>query len=404
MIKFRWNLAGWLAVVWPVMSVAATYRLTLPAAPEIRAGEVIRFGLPTGAPRPFVLRDESNRLVATQIGDGSAVQFVVGWQQANQTLHYRLAAGSAAPASSGVEVTNEKSRLQLNIAGIPALVYQMDPDALPRPDIDPKYKRAGYLHPVFTPSGQDVSGDYPSNHPHHHGIWSAWTKTEFQGRLTNFWDMQTQKGTEQFVSLSKTWSGPVAGGFIGHHQMIDLTAPHPTAALDETWVVTAYRLPGAVSPVHLFDLAISQTCATADPVQLKTFLYGGLGIRGRDEWNDLPSFRLLTSTGVTDRAQANGVRARWCYLGGTMPGGAQIGTAVLCAPDNFRAPQPIRVHPAMPYFCYAPSSLGDWSIAPDHPYAARFRFVVMDGVPDPAALEAYWNGFAHPALARLEAQ
>jgi hypothetical protein len=32
---------------------------------------------------------------------------------------------------------------------------------------------------------------------------------------------------------------------------------------------------------------------------------------------------------------------------------------------------------------------------------ARYRFVVADGAPDAALLEAYWQGYAHPGEARL---
>ena len=55
------------------------------------------------------------------------------------------------------------------------------------------------------------------------------------------------------------------------------------------------------------------------------------------------------------------------------------GIAILCHPENFRAPQPMRLHPKEPFVCYAPSQLGDWAIEPGRPYVSRYRFVVKDG-------------------------
>jgi hypothetical protein len=99
--------------------------------------------------------------------------------------------------------------------------------------------------------------------------------------------------------------------------------------------------------------------------------------------------------------KAHATRARWCHIGGEVDG-KLAGTAILGHPDNFRAPQPMRIHPNEPFFCFAPSQLGEWQIEPGQPYVARYRFVVMDGEPDPALLDAYWAGYANPTQARIE--
>jgi hypothetical protein len=277
--------------------------------------------------------------------------------------------------------------------------YQMDRESLPRPDIKPEFKRAGYIHPVYTPSGKIVTDDYPSNHVHHHGIWSPWTKTKFQGRTPDFWNMGTKTAKEDFVALDRTWSGPVHGGFESRLQMVDLSAPSPVTALNETWRVTAY----AVAPtVRVFDLEITQTCATNDPVELPKYHYGGFGFRGADAWNGPGEAALfLTSEGETSRLKGNDTRGRWCYLGGKLDGSIS-GTAILGHPSNFRAPQPMRLHPNMPYMSFVPQQLGDFAIEPGKPYVAKFRFVVTDGAPDRAKIDAFWNGYAQPAAVKVE--
>ena len=70
-------------------------------------------------------------------------------------------------------------------------------------------------------------------------------------------------------------------------------------------------------------------------------------------------------------------------------------------PSNFRAPQPMRLHPTEPFFCYAPQQGGDMEIKPGDTYISRYRFVVHDGPPDRADLERLWNDYAHPPVVRV---
>ena len=79
-----------------------------------------------------------------------------------------------------------------------------------------------------------------------------------------------------------------------------------------------------------------------------------------------------------------------------MVDGQLAGIAILGHPDNFRAPQPMRIHPDEPFFCFAPSQLGQWEIKPGTPYVSRYRFIVADGPPDEAEINRLWNDYAHP--------
>ena len=58
-----------------------------------------------------------------------------------------------------------------------------------------------------------VTDDYPPDHFHHHGIWFAWTKTEFEGRHPDFWNVADGTGRVEFVAVDQTWSGSVHAGF-----------------------------------------------------------------------------------------------------------------------------------------------------------------------------------------------
>lgn len=383
---------------------AKNYRVTAAPAEVDRAGMVVVFGLPADAPRRPVLQAGDTRLLV-QV-EGNAATFVVPFQKAGEALTWMLRETDRALVSDrGVETQKQDGRLRVLVGGAPAFEFRMDRDAVPRPDIKPEFKRAGYIHPVFSPAGKIVTDDYPSNHVHHHGIWTPWTKTKFQGRSPDFWNMGAKTGAEEFVALQRTGSGPVMGGFVAQLKMIDLSAPTPVTALNETWTVTAYDVtttPGP--PVRMFDLAVKQECATGDPLVLPKYHYGGFGFRGATEWNGPGEAALfLTAEGVTDRIAGNDTRGRWCYLGGKLDGGI-AGTAILGHPENFRAPQTMRLHPNMPYMSFVPQQLGDFAIEPGRPYTARFRFIVADGAPDRARIDAYWHGYAQPAVVRLESE
>jgi hypothetical protein len=84
--------------------------------------------------------------------------------------------------------------------------------------------------------------------------------------------------------------------------------------------------------------------------------------------------------------------------------GSEAGIAILCHPDNFRAPQPMRLHPSEPFFCFAPPQAGDMEITPGHRYTSRYRFVIHDGPPEKAALERLWNDYAHPPVVSVDAR
>jgi hypothetical protein len=245
-----------------------------------------------------------------------------------------------------------------------------------------------------------VTDDYPPDHLDHHGIWTAWAKTEFQGRTPDFWNSADATGAVEFEALLDSWSGPVHTGFRARHRLVDMTSPVATTALTELWEVTLYhisRQPGRA--FRMFDLTSIQEAASADPVALLERQEGGLGFRGNREWYGANgSIRILTSEG-NDRTNGSGTRVRWCYIGG-MVDGAQSGVAILGDPRNFRAPLPMRIHATEPLFAFTPTSLGRIDIRPGQPLVSRYRFLAFDGAPDPAWIEQRWQEFANPVRVR----
>lgn len=397
------GLRAALLLLLPFAAAAAEFRLSLPATDADRAVQVVRFALPKDLPPPVVAVVGDRRFPVQVAADRTGV-FIVDRQPAGRALTFVIQPAPAAPApGAGVQAVPAPGTLRLLVDGAEVLGYRMDKEDLPRPDIKPEYKRAGYIHPVRTASGTVVSDDYPVQHVHHHGIWTAWVRTAFQGRAPDFWNMGQKLGTSEFVGLDWTWGGAVHGGFVARHRMVDLSAPQPVPVLNETWEVTAYAVPAAAGApaLRVFDLLLTQVAATNDPLVLPVYHYGGLGFRGRGEWFGADKGFFLTSEGETDRVKANGKSMRWVHHYGAVAGGV-AGVAILGHPENHRAPQPVRVHPREPYVSFTPQQNEEFRIVPGRPYVARYRFVAFDGPPDRALLEALWQGFAAPGSLTME--
>ena len=340
--------------------------------------------------------DQGGTVLPVQLGLDGRLHFLVESLDAGETRRFRLrnrTKGSKSHKGIWVERKGDAFRFELN--GEPLVQYQGGAGVLPRGEIDPVFRRGGYLHPVWSPSGLIVSDDYPANHLHHHGIWDSWTKTEFDGRSPNFWETGDKKGTVEFVSVDHVWSGAVFGGIRSRHRFVDLTLSDPIVVLNESWELKVYAINNPSSPYRVFDLGFNQECATDKPLKLPQYRYGGLGFRGHQDWDGAANANFLTGLGESDRIKGHATRAPWCHIGGRI-GDQLSGLAIFCHPKNFRAPQPMRIHPSEPFFCYAPAQLGEWEIRPGEPYRSQYRFVVFDGSPKKEVLDLLWLNYSEP--------
>jgi hypothetical protein len=368
---------------------SASRQIVVEAGAFDRVDTVVSFSLPGGAGKSFALRDEQGSRLDLQVDAKGVATFVLPSLGAGREATFDI---EETPASrtAAIAAVREADGIKLMIGTTTLFRYQMQ-GKLP-PGIDPVYLRGGYIHPLYAPSGALLTDDYPSDHRHHHGIWGAWTKTMFNGHSMDFWNMGEKTAKVDFDSLETTWDGPVHAGFRSHHVYVDLVGPQPVTALREQWTVVAYRVHDGQEPYFVFELESVQEAATSMPVVFEQYVYGGFAIRGSAQWRTAATF--LTSEGL-DRTAGDGTAGRWCYIGGNVDG-KPAGYAILGHPQNFRAPQPLRIHPTDPYATFSPVKDSGFSIAAGTPYVTRFRFVATDGAPDKALLDRLWNDFATP--------
>jgi hypothetical protein len=298
-----------------------------------------------------------------------------------------------------VEVVKNDSFLEIHKGEKKILRYNHAPFPPPK-GADKNYIRSGFIHPLWSPAGAILTNIHPADHIHHMGLWMPWTKTKFEGREVDFWNLGQGEGTVRFTKFVSTESGPVYGGFRVIQEHVDLTAPGgEKVALNEELDVRVWNV-GRVNECWLLDYTSKQRCASSSPLHLLKHRYGGLGFRATRQWNESNS-DYLTSEGKT-RKDGHGTRARWCNIFGTTEEG-QAGVLFISHPENHEHPEPMRIWPKGDvFFNFCPVQKADWSMEPGKDYILRYRLYVYNGTITVEKAESLWQNFANPPKVKLE--
>jgi hypothetical protein len=296
--------------------------------------------------------------------------------------------------ANAVSVVENPDSIAIMADGKAMLVYNKQSPPIPE-GIDPIYRRSGFLHPVTTPSGQVVTATFPVDHAHQHGIFSAWVKTEYDGRQIDFWNLAGGTGRVEHQRVVSKFSNASGAGF--EVDMVHRTASEPIVdILRESWRVSARPTPAAY---YCFDIETTQQALTDLPLTVQKYHYGGMALRGPVAWlvdggQDQKESGSLSSGFLndlgSDRLAGNHQPARWVSLFGVLEG-QDVCISVLSHVDNFRSPQPARLHPTKPYFCFTPCVEEEFIIDREHPFRSHYRYLVTDAKPDAAWLNDQWN-------------
>ncbi len=270
---------------------------------------------------------------------------------------------------------------------------------------DPLYQKSGYIHPFWSPSGEVLTRIQPRDHLHHYGIWGPWTKTHINGREVDFWNLGKGQGTVRFAGLLSLKEGPVFCALKVHQEHIDFGANGPDrTALNEILEIRAWNI-GARA--WLVDYTTIQNCPLSSGILLDAYRYGGgLGFRATENWTRKNS-SVLTSGGKT-RLDADGSKARWCRITGTMPSG-ENGILFMDHPENRAFPEPMRVWPVDAnhgrgdlFFEFCPIRHKSWTFKKGKDYTLTYRMFIFNGEISREEAERLWNEFAHPPVVKME--
>ncbi|HRN56085.1 MAG TPA: PmoA family protein [Agriterribacter sp.] len=275
----------------------------------------------------------------------------------------------------------------------------------PPAGVDTFFKRSGFIHPLWTPSGNVLTRINPPDHYHHMGLWNPWTHVLFENREVDFWNIGDKKGTVRFRNFISTNSGNVYAGFKALQEHVAFNIPAAgmeKTAMHEVWDIRVYN---TGNNMWLCDFTSVLNCAAGSPVVLKEYRYGGFGFRATEAWNNANS-RVLTSEGKT-RKEADASTARWCMIDGELEKG-HSGILFMSFPSNYNFPEPMRVWPVDAnkrgdvFFSFSPTRNKDWPLQPQKNYVLKYRMLIYDGTITPQQAEEAWKSFAHPPEVKVE--
>ena len=320
---------------------------------------------------------------------------------AGETRRYELFTGKTTNWDL-VRVTVNDKDLTIFNGDKPVLRYHHVP--VPLPDgVDSAFTRSAFIHPLWAPSGDILTRINPPDHYHHYGIWNPWTRTRFEGREVDFWNLGDRKGTVRFKSYASLTQGSVYGGFRALHDHVDLSAPEgEKTALSEEWDIRVWNIGKEGDEYWLLDFTSLLQCATPDTVTLEQYRYGGgIGFRATEDWTNLNSY-FLTSEGKT-RKDGDGTRATWCNVYGKSEGKTS-GILFLSYSQNRNHPEPMRIWPEDNrdvFFEFCPIRNKKWLLEPGKTYVLRYRMYIYNGTISVEEAERIWRDFAEPPLVEL---
>lgn len=303
-----------------------------------------------------------------------------------------LLAASCGPSRRAMHVTDEGGALTLRCGDAPILSYNYA--VTPAPEgVREIYARGGYIHPAWTPSGFVLTTIQPRDHYHHYGIWNPWTYVLYDGRRYDLWNLGENLGTVRAGNVL-----PVQGkGFCGFDADLDHVAFTPggeTVIMQEVWQVRARR----VKEGFLWDFISTLRPATDKPVTIHAYRYQGFSIRANEAWTR-ENCTMMTSEGL-ERPRIDGSRARWIYVNGETGPQQQGGFLFLAAPDNYDAPEPLRIWDENAnggrgdvFVNFCPAKMKDWVLEPGGTYCLRYRVLTYDGALTPQKAEQLWNEY-----------
>jgi Methane oxygenase PmoA len=288
-------------------------------------------------------------------------------------------------------VTNEQATV-ISKNGAQVLSYN-HAEVYPPEGVDAKYKRSGFIHPLYSPGGEVLTRIQAPDHYHHYGIWNPWTKTTIDGREVDFWNL-VKGGYLDAVQ------GPVFAGFKVHQEHVFFVEKgREKLAMNEVWDVRVWDIP--LRKVSVVDLTTTLNTPLPSGIMLDAYRYGGgIGYRATEKWNK-DNCTVLTSEGK-NRAEADGTNARWCIVEGEsgVPEG-RSGILFLSHPSNRMHPEPMRVWPLDAnngrgdmYFEFCPIRHESWKLETLKNYTLKYRMIVFDGKMSAEEADKYWKSFS----------
>lgn len=402
-------LLGLLLAVFPA-SAQVIARYTVQAGPIDRNNSIVHIRLENPADATTLVMEEvagKKRVpVNVSTAEGEVWWVLSGHTPAGTKRIYELKKSSRKTTTTALMHITDKNGALILQEGAQQILQYNYATVEPPAGSDTVYRRSAFIHPLWAPNGAVLTNAFPNaGHRHHMGIWNPWTHTLFEGRETDFWNVQKKEGKVRFVKMETITSGNVWCGFNALQEHVAfLKNGTEKTAINETWKVRAYAATHQ-GRRRCWDLSSVFSCAGDSAVTLLQYRYGGgFGLRTTPAFTAKTS-EMLTSEGKT-RKNADSTRARWVKITGTTPQG-KAGLLIMNAPTNYDSPEPLRVWPedmegGELMLNYSPTKMKSWKITNGNVYTLTYRVMVYDGDITPQEAEEAWKDFAFPPVVTKE--
>ena len=286
-------------------------------------------------------------------------------------------------------------QVQISEAGEPVLRYNYQTNfpgemlASVKPD-DRKYARprSDYIHPLYGPQGEELTKDWPVDHPHHRGIYWAWPEVDYHGQRGDLHALQ--RVFARPTGNCALRDGPVCA--LVEAENLWRWEDQEPIVLERT-LIRAWR---AGTTGRFLDLEFHFTALKDDVVLARrgTDHYGGLNLR-------LAAVRNQEITFHTD-PPGTALRRAWAELSGVFPGGGQASLAVLQAPTNPEYPGDWVQYPEINWFQPTfPAAGTRYVLKQGQPLVLKFRLWICPGKAGETKLADGWAAYARPPIATL---
>jgi hypothetical protein len=282
----------------------------------------------------------------------------------------------AVTSDEGVEIMEGDSKI---------LFYQVKPRTM-----GGAYERAGYIHPLYSLEGSVITEDFPEDHPHHHGIFSAWHQITLNGKpVADGWtgdniswtvvDTQLSAQRESIaLNVEVVWRSSIEGGQEG--------------IVSENLEIVVHELKDERRAIdyNLFLTPLKDSLKLGGSADEKG--YGGFSLRLK-----LPGdIRFIAGEKEVEPKVVSVEAGPWINFTGSFDGeeeGDDKGVLVLNHPSNPGSPQPwiLRKEKSMQNAAYPgrhPVSLSKQGLR------LRYRMIVHNGDLDKDAIETLYREYS----------
>lgn len=308
-----------------------------------------------------------------------------------------LAAGgfvAAVEQTAAVRITKDPQGYWFTEGETRVLFYQAERKALP----DGQAARSNYFHPLYDLDGNVLTEDFPKDHIHHRGIFSAWhqvrvNRVTVQDQWVNrdsFWAVQdadlASDAHSASLALRVLWESPLLKDANGQRRPF----------VEERSVTRVHRAEGATRKIDFHQ----RLTALVDGVEIggsdDAKGYGGFSFRVVMP----PDIRFTGAQGVVTPVENAVDASPWMDVSGSYGASGKSGVTVLTHPSTTGFPQRwiLRARGSMQNAVYPGRQPVE--IPRDRPVFLRYRIVLHRGELAPAEIDRLQTEYASEAIPR----